>query len=414
MNVPPSSEPGPLVHSSPTAADGPRIPLYSPEFAADPHRCYRDMRDRYGPLVPVLLAPQVPATLVIGYHTALRILNDPSRFPADPRLWQQHIPGDCPVLLQLGWRPTASRSAGPEFERYRQATTAGIDAIDLYALHDLVEQMAIPLINTFCTTGSANLLSQYVYPLVCQVINSLLGCPPEIGHRLMAGTTTVGDGMDVEAGNQIVFEALRELVALKRVEPGNDMTTVIMRHPAGLDEFELVNQVGQIYGTCIEILLHLIANTLLTIITDDRVGSGVVGGSLSVRGALDGVLFDDPPLANLLVSYPRQPILIDGVWLPAHQPVVISMAGCNNDPAIRTTDQIGNRAHLAWGVGPHACPAQSAAYLIAQDAIDQLLDALPDMRLDPEFGPPTWRTGPFYRALNALPVTFPRSAVLHI
>ncbi|SLJ82401.1 Uncharacterised protein [Mycobacteroides abscessus subsp. abscessus] len=46
-------------------------------------------------------------------------------------------------------------------------------------------------------------------------------------------------------------------------------------------------------------------------------------------------------------------------------------------------------------MGQHACPAQSLAYLIAKDAIDQLLDALPEMRLDLPDGKPNWRPGPF-------------------
>ncbi len=146
---------------------------------------------------------------------------------------------------------------------------------------------------------------------------------------------------------------------------------------------------------------------MLLILTDDRFGESVLGGTLSTRDALDEVLFNDPPLANFLTTYPRQPILIDDVWLPAHQPILISMAGCNNDPAIQTEDHTGNRSHLAWGVGPHACPAQSLAYLVAQYAIDQLLDALPEMRPAIPAGAPTWRPGPFHRALATLPVTFP-------
>ncbi|MEU4343494.1 cytochrome P450 [Nocardia sp. NPDC023852] len=363
--------------------------------------------------MPVELAAGVPATLVIGYSTAVRILNDPVHFPADPRAWQKNVPADCPILPLLEWRPTASRSAGADFTRYRQAITASIDAVDLYALHGTVEQIAIPLINSFCQNGGADLIRQYVFPLVFGAVNDLLGCPPEIGQRVAAATAAIVEGVDAENGNRMMYEALLELVTLKRAEPRSDITSHLLQHPAELDEMELVNHVAQVYGTGIEFLLNLIVNTLLLILTDDRFGDSVLGGNLSSRDALDEVLFNDPPLANLLITYPRQPILVDGVWLPAHQPVVISMAACNNDPTIRAEDQTGNRSHLAWGLGPHACPAQSLAYLIAQDAIDQLLDALPEMRLDPANGTPTWRPGPFHRALTALPVTFPPSAPLN-
>jgi cytochrome P450 len=170
-----------------------------------------------------------------------------------------------------------------------------------------------------------------------------------------------------------------------------------------------VHQLAVLYGGGIEPQQNLIANTVLLMLTDDRFAGEVLGGSLSTRDALDEVLFDDPPMANFCITYPRQPILVDDVWLPANQPVVVSMAGCNNDPVINAGEHRGNRAHLAWGAGPHACPARSAAYLVAQEAIDQLLDMLPELRLASPAEELTWRRGPFHRALTALPVVFPPS-----
>jgi cytochrome P450 len=395
------------------ASDGPRVSLYTPEFASDPHRNYDEMRRRFGSLAPVELAPGVPATLVLGYDTALRILNDPEHFPVDPRTWQQSIPADCPVRQLMEWRPNGTRNDGADLLRYRQAITMSIDTVDLYALHTTVEKIAIPLVNTFCQAGTADLISQYALPLAFAVIDSLLGCPPEIGQRVAEGMAALLEGIDAEDGNNMIAAALLELVALKRIHPGNDITSLLLRHPAELDELEMIHQLTSFYGGGIELEQNLIGNTLLLILADERFGGGVVSGTLSTRDALDEVLFDNPPLANLLTTYPRQPILIDDVWLPAHQPVLISMAGCNNDPAIRTEQHTGNRSHLAWGVGPHACPAQSLAYLIAQNAIDQLLDVLPELQLAIPADALTWRPGPFHRALAALPVTFPPSAPLN-
>ncbi|NKY87148.1 cytochrome P450 [Nocardia veterana] len=401
----------PVVHAAPGGSNDPRIPLYSPEFARDPHRMYAEMRRRFGPIVPVELAPGVPATLVIGYRTALQILNDPERFPADPRRWQQTVPADCPVLPIMEWRPTGSRNAGPEFARYRQATVASIEEVDLYGLHAVVERIALPLIEGFAGDGSADLLSQYAFPLTFQVCCAMVGCPPEIGQQVAAGMAAMFDGVDADQGNRMVSDAMRQLVLLKRSEPGNDVTSLLLRHPSELNDEELVHQLVTFYGAGIELQLNLIVNTLLLILTDDRFAGSVLGGSLSTRDAIDEVLFNDPPLANYCITYPRQPVLLGDVWLPAHQPVLVSMAGCHSDPAIRADDRTGNRSHLAFGIGQHACPAQSLAYLIAQDAIDQLLDMLPDMRLALPDGEPAWRPGPFHRALASLPVTFPEASV---
>ncbi|WP_372451907.1 cytochrome P450 [Nocardia albiluteola] len=404
----------PLTQSLPTGPDGPRVPLYSPEFAADPHRVYRSMRERFGSLAPVELAPGVPATLVIGYRAAVQILHDSDHFPSDSRIWEKTVPADSPVLPVMQWRPAALQSIGAEHARYRQAILAGTENADLHAVRHTVEQVATSLIDTFCQEGSAELISQYAFPLTFAIVNAILGCPPETGQHIAAGFAAMLDGTQGETGNAMIIRALSDLVTLKRAEPGDDITTRMLRHPVALDDVEAVEQLVLMYGAGIEPMQNLIANTLVLILTDERFAGSVLGGSMLTRDALDEVLFTNPPLANLCTRYPRQPILIDNVWLPAHQPVVISMAACNDDPSI--TDRngyAGNRSHLAWGAGLHACPGRSIAYLVAQEAIDQLLDVLPEIRLATEVENLTWRPGPFHRSLSALPVAFPPSPALN-
>ncbi|MBB5911801.1 cytochrome P450 [Nocardia transvalensis] len=404
----------PVPHGSPVDTDGPRVPLYTAEFAADPQAAYRDMRRRFGSLAPVDLAPDVPATLVIGYRTAVRILNDPEHFPADPRIWQRTAPADSPVMPMLEWRPNAIRSAGADHERYRQANVAAIDGVDLHALHATVERIAVPLINSFCETGSAELIHQYAFPLTFEVLNAMLGCTADIGQRVARGMAMIFEGIEAEKGNEMLSQALLELVTLKRAEPGDDIVSRLLAHENRLDDMEMIHQLVTLYGAGIEPQQNLIVNTLLLMMTDDRFAGNLLGGSLSTRDALDEVLFTDPPMANYCITFPRQPVLIDDVWLPAHHPVVISMSGANNDPAVGAREFTDNRSHLAWSVGPHACPARSVAYLVVQDAIDQLLDALPELQLAVPAHELTWRPGPFHRALAGLPVSFPQSPPLHV
>nr|WP_245669589.1 cytochrome P450 [Nocardia speluncae] len=399
-------------HSSPTDTDGPRIALYAPEFAVDPHSIYRTMREQHGSLVPVEVAPGVPATLVIGYYTALRIYNDPDHFPADPRTWQRDIPADCPVLPLMQWRPNARRNDGSAHARYRQAIAAGLGEVDPFNLHETVERVAVPLINSFCGDGSADLIEQYAFPLTFAVLNAVLGCPTEIAQRAAAGMAAMFEGVGAGGGAELLMTSLLELIELKRAEPGDDVTTRMMQHPSALSEPEIVNQVATLYGAGIEPLQNLIVNALRLMLTDEQFGDSALDGSLSTRDALDEVLFNDPPMANFCFTFPKQPILIEGVWLPAHQPVIISMAACNTDPVIGSNRHAGNRAHLAFGGGPHVCPASSLAYSIAQDAIDQLLDSLPEIRLGVPADELTWRTGAFHRALTTLPVVFPPSPPL--
>lgn len=400
---------------SSAAVDGSPIALYTSEYAADPHGTYRKMRERFGSFVPVELAPGVSATLVIGYREAIRILNDPEHFPADPRIWQENIPESCPVKPLMRWYPGPLRNAGAAHARYRQVNVAAIDGVNLYSRYTAVERIAIPLINAFCGAGEADLLSQYAFPLVFGGLNDMLGCPPELGLRVATGMAHLFNSIDDNAGlgMSLLSEALLELIARKRTEPGDDIVTRMVKHPADLNEEEILANIISLYGAALEPQQNLIVNTLLLILTDDRFAGDVLGGSLATHDALDEVLFTDPPVANFATTYPRQPILIGDTWLPAHQPILISLSACNNDPAISGAF-LGNRSHLAWSIGPHACPATRLASLIAETAIDQLLDALPEMRLAVPADELTWRPGPFHRALAALPVVFPKSSSLNV
>ncbi|WP_433202184.1 cytochrome P450 [Nocardia sp. CA-107356] len=386
------------------------VPLYTAEFATDPHRVYAEMRDKFGSLAPVELSPGIPATLVIGYRTAVRINNDPAHFPADPRTWQKDVPLECPVRPMMEYRPNALRSAGSEHSRYRKASVNSIDEINLLTLHTDIERIAIPLVNTFCGDGQADLISQYAFPVTFAFLNAMVGCPAHIGQHVANGMAMMFEGNDAERGSALFASALADLVALKREHPDDDVTTRLVHHVAALSDEELVHQLVTIYGAGIEPLTNLIANTLLLMLSDDRF-SGVA--ALTTRDALNEMLFKDPPLANFGITYPPQPIQIDNVWLPANQPVVTSMAACNNDPAI-VGEYSANNSHLAWGTGPHACPAQDVAYHVAQNAIDQLFDALPEMVLARPADQLIWRPGPFHRSLESLPVVFPKSRPLNI
>ncbi|WP_280422224.1 cytochrome P450 [Nocardia carnea] len=389
--------------------------MYTEEFAADPHRMYRQMRQFHRSLVPVELDRGVPAYLVIGFDAAVKILNDPDRFPADPRKWQETLPGDSPIKSMVEYRLNALRNSGDLHARYRPPTVAALKGIDPYALHRAVGERAIPLINTFCSNGSAELMQQYAFPLVFNVLNIMMGCPDDVAGELVEAFAAMFDGGDADVINGKIFGALSSLIAAKRETPGDDVTTRLLAHADGFSDEELIDQLLTMYAAGIEPGVNLISNALRLILTDPRFAGDVLGGSLSVRAALDDVLFNDPPMANYCLTYPRQPTLVDDVWLPANEPVLVSIAACNTDPAIRGNASVDtNRAHLAFSAGPHTCPARDHACMIAEVALEQILDVLPELELACAPEGLQWRQGPFHRALAGLPVTFPPSPPLPI
>lgn len=383
-----------------------RTPIYGPDFAADPNRVYDQLRAK-GAFAPVELAPGVPATLVIGYQAALDVLRDPGTFRKDPRPWEQTVPSDCPVLPMMGYRPNCLFADGDVHARLRAAVTDSLARVDLNVVRDDVERITDDLISDFSTTGEADLISDYAKKVPLLTLNTLFGCPPEIGDRMVAGMSGVFEGVDAEKWNAVLTQAVLDLVALKRQQPGPDVTSWLMAHSAELTDEEVIHQLVVLSGASVEPEQNLIGNTVRLLLSDDRFAGDLSGGSLPVEEALDEVLWTDPPMANYGATYPSEDLDFEGVRLPASQPVVISFAAANTDPSLASQRRAGNRAHLAWSAGPHACPAQGLARLVACVAIEKLLDGLPGMELAVPVEELAWRPGPFHRALAALPVRFP-------
>ncbi|WP_051407430.1 cytochrome P450 [Nocardia sp. CNY236] len=383
------------------------------------------MRDEHGPLVPVELAPGIPGTLVIGHREAVKILTDP-RFSSDPRRWQQNwgdqIPPDCPVLPMMAHRRQPMRADGDYHRRLRGAATVALRGVELLDIADRTREYATVLLNNLCGHGYADLRAQYVVPLIGHVFDHVLGFPPESSQRASSGTAAVLDGhsgASVEAGMQQLVATVAAVVAGKQKTPGDDVISRMLAYPGQdpdqphkpLTLEEVTEGAMLLHAAGSEATTNMVLNVLLNIFADPQGWGGIVqGGGLSVRDAIERTLSTDPPLPQFCTRYPSGPQVVGGVELAPDMPVVTSLLACNNDPAAfpRAAESSGNRAHLAWGAGPHICPgpAQELAITVTTCVIEEALDVVPDMQLSEEV---VWRPGVFTRAPEALPVKFPKT-----
>ncbi|MGC5345251.1 cytochrome P450 [Streptomyces sp. DT24] len=385
------------------------LALYGPDFAADPQGHYRLLRE-HGPLAPVRIAPGIEAMLVTDYQAAVDLLRDPDTFTKDPRAWQATVPADSPVLPVLGYRPTALFSDGGTHARYRGAINDGLALIEPHILRAQVAQVAQQLIREFAATGTGDLIGQYARRLPLHVFNTWFGVPPEDSDRLVAGIAGMMDSVEgAPTAYADLVSVVTALVADRRAHPRDDLTSYFLAHPAALGNDETVYQISLTTIAGHEPTTNLIGNALLRMLTDSRYAGSVHGGAMTAREAIDEVLWQDPPLANLSAHYPRHDTELHGVPLRAGQLVLVSYAAANTQSGSAPTDpgvRSGAGAHLAWAAGPHRCPAQQPALLIAITAIEQLTSHLCDARLAVDPDDLLWRPGPFHRALVHLPVAF--------
>ncbi|MFE3824496.1 cytochrome P450 [Streptomyces sp. NPDC059092] len=401
----PSPPPGCPAHNS-----GQGIPLYTQEFARNPNAFYDYMR-HFGPAAPVELAPGVNASLITDYAAALHVLQNPDTFVRDSRRWRAlnegRIPRDSPVLPMMAYRPGPLFEDGARHLRLRQAVTDSLAKVDTHRLTRMVERTATYLISQFSGRGKVDLIADYSQLIPLLVFNDLFGCPGELGDRVAFGISGIFDGVDAQKANEVLMEALIELVTLKRTQPGDDIITYLMQHSANLSDEEMIPQIIQLIGAAFEPMSNLIGNSLRVLLTQGGQSEGPHSGGLLVEDAINDVLWNSPPIANYATHFPVQDVDLSGSKLDAGDPVLISFAAANTDPNLSTGRQtLSKRAHLAWGAGPHACPAKDPAMVIAVRAIERLLNELPDIEISVLPDDLVYRPGPFHRALSALPARF--------
>jgi hypothetical protein len=98
---------------------------------------------------------------------------------------------------------------------------------------------------------------------------------------------------------------------------------------------------------------------------------------------------------------------LGGRTLRAGDPVLISFAAANTDPKLTEhREQLSSKAHLAFGAGPHACPAKDPAFMIAATAVESLLNRLPDVEMRVPFKELAWVATPWSRSLVTVPIRY--------
>ncbi|MFF3365820.1 cytochrome P450 family protein [Streptomyces misionensis] len=386
------------------------VQLYGPHFGSDPDGHYAHLRS-LGPSAPVDIAPGVEVELVTSYDAALYILQNPASFVRDSRRWnalnEGRVPEDSPALPMLAYRPNALFSDGAAHARLRQAVTDSLASVNELQLVRQTQASADYLISRFSSErlGQAELMAEYAQPLPLLVFSELFGCPPEIGDRVVAGITGIFSGSS--GADQLLAEALSELIAQKRRNPGEDLTTRLMQHSAQLTDEEVLHQLVTLLsgGTT---PLSAVIGTASALMLGEEWQSG-----LPVEDAVTQVLWNYAPIANYAAHYPTHDVELGNRVIKANDPVLISFAAANTDPRLAEhREQLSAKAHLAFGAGPHACPAKDPAFVIAVTAVESLLNRLPDIETRMPFKDLSWVPAPWSRSLVALPVRFtPRIVV---
>jgi cytochrome P450 len=390
------------------------IPLVDITTSPDLRGAYERVRQQWGVVAPVELEPGVTAWLVLGWEEICHVVRRERLFSRNPRNWrawqEQTVALDSGLGPMMFPRDNAYFFDGVDHHRLRTPLDDGIAGIDQRAMRRSVTRMCADLIATFADRGQGDLVSEYAAVIPMLAVTNLFGLDTSYGHELQRALIALfGSGDDAQAGSRRFEEIIGGAMQANRAAPADNLTTVFLNHPSLRDDSEIAQSMVLMISAGYETTTTWIAQALRLMLTDPRFRGRLGGWRPGVDDALDEVLWREPPMANMPARYAMRDTDLAGRIVRRGDALILGLAAANSDPRIHVSDpwtELGNRSHLAWSTGPHACPARVPARIITRAAVDAALSLLPGIRLAVPVGELTPRPSPWTRCPLTLPVRF--------
>lgn len=406
---------------APTTAPITQPDFASPQFKANPYPFYARLRAE-APLYPMTLPNKQPAWLVTRYEDALAVLKD-EQFAKDPR---NAAPEG--VAMKTPWVPPMFKPLtrnmldvdAPDHTRLRALVHQAFTPRFVERLRDRVQTLAGEYLDAASRKGSLDLIADFALPLPVTVIADMLGVPERDRHKFqrwsqqIVSVSSRGETLRILPSVWAFVRYLRGLFRLKRAEPGDDLTTALLRvEEAGdrLSEDELLAMVFLLLVAGHETTVNLIASGTLALLQHPEQADRLRREPAHIKTAVEELLRYTSPVDIATERYSREAITLHGTTIPQGGLVLIALGAANRDasqfpePDALDLTREPNR-HLAFGHGSHYCLGAPLARLEGQIAITTLLDRYPDLRL--AAGPQSlrWRRSLFLRGMERLPLAY--------
>ncbi|MDQ1739518.1 MAG: 2-hydroxy-5-methyl-naphthoate 7-hydroxylase [Pseudonocardiales bacterium] len=354
-----------------------------------------------GPIAQVELPGGVRAWSVVGYEMVRKVLADP-RFAKDARKhWPAFINGEIGADFPLiGWvmMENMTTSDGEDHTRLRKLVAKTFTLRRVEAMRPQIEAIVSKLLDDLAAQppgAVVDLKTAFAQALPTQVICDLFGIPEEYRADVLRGgqvnvETTINHEVAV-ANVEQWHQAINDVIALKRREPGNDLISAMIaaqeEDGSRLNDTEMAGTVHLMLGAGSETTTNLISNAVLAMLTNRDQYEMVRAGRLSWRDVIEETLRVDSPIAQLPFRFTTEEVEIAGVTIPKGDPVLIGFAASGRDPQLHGDSAASfditraDKEHLSFGHGIHFCIGAPLGRLEASVALPALFERFPDLAL---------------------------------
>jgi len=391
----------------------------SPEFIRNPYPHYHRLRESD----PVHRSP-------LGFFVASRhedvssILRD-KRFGKDfvGRMTRRHGEAILQEPVYRSMRHWMLQQDPPDHTRLRGLVVKAFTARRVEDMRPRIQAIVDQAIDRVAPQGQMDLIADFAYRLPVTVICEMLGIPRQEQKMFHAGARGSGRLLDpvplsraeideANAGTLASAEYFRALFELRRREPGDDLTTRLVRaeeQDSRLSNEELTANIILLFGAGHETTVNLIGNGLLALYRHrDQLRRLREDPSLTANAVEEFLRYDSS--VQLTGRVALEDVTVGDTPVPKGEGVLCLLGAANRDPSVypdpdRLDITRQNIRPLSFGGGIHFCLGAQLARIEAEVAIATLLRRLPGLTLDdPEH--PDWRPTFVLRGLNRLPASW--------
>lgn len=396
--------------------------LESPEVIANPYPTYARLR-RELPIFSVKRPFFGRVWLLARYEDVLSTLEDHRRFASDARTAEggkdRLAPWWMPRTINALRRSMLS-SDGADHRRLRNLVHQAFTPRRVEELRATVEQRVHSLLEHAERKPQADLIADLALPLPLNIISDMLGVP-EPQRPLFHDWVSRFFNEPVVRFHQLLARIprtlrmlgyLRQLIQLRRKEPGSDLITALVQaHDQGdqLSDDELVAMIFLLLLAGYETTVNLIGSGALALLEHPEQLQRLREQPELIGPAVEELLRYTSPIQQCPPRFACEDMELHGQRIRRGDMVISLLASANRDeaafPQPDTLDlgRTPNR-HVALGMGVHYCLGAPLARLEGRVALQTLVQRFPRLRLAVPPQALRWRPSPNVRGLHSLPV----------